>query len=292
MKILAIDFDSMFRRNWEAEAGQDSGNAFRRTVEEIARRRDGWARVVLAADSGTSFRKARVTDYKEGRTNPGAAYYEQRRRCLARLAADACVVIEGPAVDGGHAEADDVLGWLAAAYAKHTRTLADDVLANWWLRILSGDGDLEQLVSDNDGIDLLKPTEREAWNEAAVQRARGVTPDKIPHLKALSGDKSDNFPGFEGIGSKTAAALIAKYGDAVKAVTDGADDASIRMTAPQRAALKSGGPELAAKGVFLATLKIDLPLDFTALILPEPKVGTIAGDEPLGGFVGIVTVAG
>ena len=80
MKILAIDFDSLFRRNWEAEAGQDGGNAYRRTVEEIQRRRDGWDRVVLAADSGPSFRKAKATDYKEGRTNPGAAYFDQRRR--------------------------------------------------------------------------------------------------------------------------------------------------------------------------------------------------------------------
>ena len=94
MKILAIDFDSLFRRNWEAEAGQDGGNAYRRTVEEIQRRRDGWDRVVLAADSGPSFRKAKATDYKEGRTNPGAAYFDQRRRTLARLAADACIVID------------------------------------------------------------------------------------------------------------------------------------------------------------------------------------------------------
>lgn len=283
MKILAIDFDSLFRRNWEAESGQDSGNAFRRTVEEIQRRRDGWDRVVLAADSGTSFRKAKATDYKEGRTNPGAAYFDQRKRTLARLAADACIVIPGPEVDGGHAEADDVLGWLAATYATHTRALDADAAQEWYLRILSGDGDLEQLVADADGIDLLKLTEREPWKAADVLGARGVSPDKIPQLKALCGDKSDNYPGFEGIGPKTGALLIAKYGDAIAAVTKGADDTTIRMTAPQRAVLKSGGVELAAKGVYLATLKTDLPLDFAALILPEPKQAPIAADEPMGG---------
>ena len=55
------------------------------------------------------------------------------------------------------------------------------------------------------------------------------------------------------------------------------------MTAPQRAVLKSGGVELAAKGIYLATLKTDLPLDFAALILPEPKQTPIAADEPMGG---------
>ena len=283
MKILAIDFDSLFRRNWEAEAGQDGGNAYRRTVEEIQRRRDGWDRVVLAADSGPSFRKAKATDYKEGRTNPGAAYFDQRRRTLARLAADACIVIDGPAVEGGHAEADDVLGWLAAAYTTHTRALDADAAQAWYLRIISGDGDLEQLVSDPDGIDLLKLTEREPWKAADVLGARGVNPDKVPQLKALCGDKSDNYPGFEGIGPKTGALLIAKYGDAIAAVTNGADDTTIRMTAPQRAVLKSGGVELAAKGIYLATLKTDLPLDFAALILPEPKQTPIAADEPMGG---------
>ena len=207
MKILAIDFDSLFRRNWEAEAGQDGGNAYRRTVEEIQRRRDGWDRVVLAADSGPSFRKAKATDYKEGRTNPGAAYFDQRRRTLARLAADACIVIDGPAVEGGHAEADDVLGWLAAAYTTHTRALDADAAQAWYLRIISGDGDLEQLVSDPDGIDLLKLTEREPWKAADVLGARGVNPDKVPQLKALCGDKSDNYPGFEGIGPKIANVL-------------------------------------------------------------------------------------
>lgn len=283
MKILAIDFDSLFRRNWEAESGQDAGNAFRRTVEEIQRRRDGWDRVVLAADAGPSFRKAKATDYKEGRTNPGAAYFDQRRRTLARLEADACIVIPGPAVEGGHAEADDVLGWLAASYTTHTRALDADAAQAWYLRIVSGDGDLEQLVSDLDGIDLLKLTEREPWKAADVLGARGVNPDRVPHLKALCGDKSDNYPGFEGIGPKTAALLINKYGDAVSAATNGADDQAIRMTAPQRAALKAGGAELAAKGIYLATLKTDLPLDFAALVFSEPKQGTIAGDEPLGG---------
>lgn len=282
MKILGIDFDSVFRRAWEAEDGKEMGAAHRRTVESIARMRDGYDRIVIACDSGASFRKSKVESYKEGRTNPGAAYFEQRRRTVERLKVDGCIVIEGPAVEGGNAEADDVLGWLAMSYAKHCRTLADDAVNEWWLRIVSGDGDLEQLVSDGDGVDLQKPSEREAWKESHVLAKRGVTPDKIVHLKALCGDKSDNYPGFVGIGEKTAAALLAKFGDALAAVA-GADDTTIKLTAPQREVLKTGGVELAARGLYLATLKTDLPLDFAALVFPEPVIGTIAGDEPLGG---------
>lgn len=282
MKILGIDFDSVFRRAWEAEDGKEMGAAHRRTIENVARMRDGYDRIVVACDSGASFRKAKVESYKEGRTNPGAAYFDQRRRTAERLKVDGCIVIDGPAVEGGNAEADDVLGWLAASYSRHVRTLSDDALPDWWLRIVSGDGDLEQLVDDAAGIDLQKLTEREAWREEHVKAKRGVTPDKIVHLKALCGDKSDNYPGFEGIGEKTAAALLTKYGDAISAVA-GADDTGIRLTAPQRAVLKAGGPELAARGIYLATLKTDLPLDFAALVFPEPVIGTVTGDEPLGG---------
>lgn len=282
MKILAIDFDSVFRRMWEAEDGKEMSAARLRTIDWTQRNRDNFDRVVIACDSGPSFRKAKVEEYKAGRTNPGAAYFEQRRMTLERLRADGCILIDGPAVEGGHAEADDVLGWLAAAYVKHTIGLADDAIVNWTLRIVSGDADLEQLICDADAIDLLKPTEREPWKEAQVLAARGVTPSKVPHLKALCGDKSDNYPGFEGIGGKTAAALIMKFGDAVSAVA-GADDATVKLTAPQRASLKAGGAERAAMGVYLATLKIDLPLDFAVLLLPEPTITPIAKDEPLGG---------
>lgn len=283
MKIIGIDFDSVFRRNWEAEDGKEMSAAHRRTVEWVARIRDGWDRVVVAADSGPSFRKAKVDTYKAGRTNPGAAYFEQRKRTLARLKADGCIVIDGPEVDGGHAEADDVLGWLADRYAAHCRAhVSETDLDNWYLRLVSGDGDIEQLVCDADGIDLMKLTGGEPWKEAQVFAARGVPPAKVPHLKALCGDKSDTYEGFQGIGEKTGAAILAKYTDAVSAVA-AADDTTIKLTAPQRASLKAGGADLAAKGVFLATLRIALPLDFAALLFPEPQIGTIVSDEPLGG---------
>lgn len=283
MKILGIDFDSVFRRNWEAEDGKEMGAAHRRTVEWIAKLRDGWDRVVIAADSGPSFRKAKVETYKAGRTNPGAAYFEQRKRTLVRLKADACVIVEGPELDGGHAEADDVLGWLVDRFVAHCRAhVGETDLDNWYLRIVSQDGDLEQLVSDADGVDLLKLTGGDAWKEVQVYNARGVPPHKVAHLKALCGDKSDAYEGFQGIGDKTGATLINRFGDAVAAVA-GADDPAVKLTAPQRASLKAGGPDLAAKGLYLATLRTDLPLDFASIIFPEPQIGTIVGDEPLGG---------
>lgn len=283
MRILGIDFDSVFRRNWEAENGKEMSAAFERTVQWVAKTRDGWGRVIIATDSGPSFRRSKFEGYKAGRTNPGAAYFEQRRRTIARLKADGCVIIDAPAIEGGYAESDDVLGWLAFSYASHCRTLAESALPEWYLRIVSQDGDLEQLVSDADGIDLQKLTERDPWKDAQVLAARGVSPDKVPHLKALMGDKSDSYDGFEGIGGKTAAYLLNKYGDAIKAV-GGADNPEIKLNVAQRTVLKNGGAELAAKGLYLATLKTDLPLDFAALVFPEPTIGTIAGEDvPLGG---------
>ena len=41
----------------------------------------------------------------------------------------------------------------------------------------------------------------------------GVTPDRLPEIWALSGDKADNIPGIKGIGEKTAIKYIAKHGN-------------------------------------------------------------------------------
>ena len=50
-------------------------------------------------------------------------------------------------------------------------------------------------------------------SEEDVQNKFGVDPSKVIDVQALAGDSSDNVPGVPGIGVKTAAELIKKYGD-------------------------------------------------------------------------------
>jgi DNA polymerase I len=108
-------------------------------------------------------------------------------------------------------EADDVLGTLAGRGSR----------AGYQVKILSGDKDMFQLVSDRDRVSVLYMTSAFAqsgpsvveMNEQGVVDKMGVTAAQIIDYKALCGDKSDSIPGVRGIGDKTAVKLLNEYGD-------------------------------------------------------------------------------
>ncbi len=102
-------------------------------------------------------------------------------------------------------EADDVIGTLARQAVEKK---VDEVL------IVTGDRDLMQLV--NGKVKLFMPTrglsEGQIVGEAEVEERMGVPPGQIVDYKGLVGDQSDNYPGVPGIGPKTAAGLLKKFG--------------------------------------------------------------------------------
>ena len=304
MKILGVDISLIFSMKWEAAEGQELGTAHRRTVEAVTAARAGYDRCFLACDAGPSFRK-QVPEYKANRTDRGEAYRAQLQRTIERLQADGCAVIVAPAVGTfpatgapSYAEADDVLGWAAWQYTEHVKGVAEEERTAWSFTILSDDSDLEQLIDDEAGVEVLKSSLRggENWNAAKVLEKRGVSPEKVADLKALCGDKSDNYDGFcgemgetnppkrlPGVGPKGAASLIKAYGGALE-IFDIAD-ASARWEADNvpaniRATLARHGRAQAEKGLFLATICHELPsLDFGA-VLAEPVMTKIAEPSP------------
>jgi DNA polymerase-1 len=109
----------------------------------------------------------------------------------------------------GH-EADDIIAFLSQAVAKEGIEV----------RIVTGDRDFFQLVGgpirvlyNRRGI-----TDIVEMDSKAVEARYGVPPSKYVDLKALEGDTSDNLPGVPGVGTKTAAKLIQKYGSAEEVV--------------------------------------------------------------------------
>jgi DNA polymerase-1 len=103
-------------------------------------------------------------------------------------------------------EADDILGTLT-----HAPSLAEHHLV-----IASGDMDTLQLVSgDRVVVYTLKRGVNETmlYNEHAVCERYGFPPRLVPDYKGLRGDPSDNIPGVQGIGEKTATTLITSFGD-------------------------------------------------------------------------------
>ena len=97
---------------------------------------------------------------------------------------------------------------------------ADDLIATYTnmilkvgakVTIVSSDKDLMQLYKK--GVRIYDPMKNKFINDEDVQKKFGVTADKVIDVQALAGDSSDNVPGVPGIGVKTAAELINKYGD-------------------------------------------------------------------------------
>ena len=118
-----------------------------------------------------------------------------------------------PAVGAPDYEADDVLGTLAATQPAP-------------IEVASGDRDLIQLVDDQAGVTVLYcgrgVAKLEVLDDKAVRAKYGVPAAGYADLAALRGDPSDGLPGVTGVGEKTAARLVSRYGgvDAILAALD------------------------------------------------------------------------
>jgi len=109
-------------------------------------------------------------------------------------------------------EADD---FLAAAVAEEERR-------NGTALVASGDRDTFQLASDVTAIlHPVRAGEMARIGPAEVYERYGVDPRQVPDFIALRGDPSDRLPGAKGVGSKTAAALIRRYGSLEGALAAG-----------------------------------------------------------------------
>ena len=118
------------------------------------------------------------------------------------LVRDATRAFNVPSLELRGYEADDLI----ATYTRRARE------AGMRVTIVSSDKDLMQLVVDHQVV-LLDHFKNREIGADGVREKFGVGPDKVIDVQALAGDSSDNVPGVPGIGVKTAAELINKYGD-------------------------------------------------------------------------------
>lgn len=105
-----------------------------------------------------------------------------------------------PALEAPGFEADDVIATLARRYA------AEGIQVT----VVTGDKDLLQIVGD--GIGLLDTMKDLRSGPQEVLDRFGVPPELVPDVLGLAGDTSDNIPGVPGIGEKTAAGLVQRFG--------------------------------------------------------------------------------
>ena len=122
-------------------------------------------------------------------------------------------------------EADDLIGHLSNLAHEQTQPVT----------IISADKDLVQFIGKHDIFwDYARKTQSSYMQ---LSKRFGVAPEQIADLLALCGDKTDNIPGVPGVGPRTAARVLSKWGDldAVFANIDGI--ASMRFRGAAHVAL-------------------------------------------------------
>jgi len=97
-------------------------------------------------------------------------------------------------------EADDLIGTLSLLAEK----------AGFSVVMVTGDKDFLQLVTD-DAI-IWDPMKNVIMDKSNVKEKLGIKPEQVIDVMGLSGDTADNVPGVPGIGPKTAASLVQKFG--------------------------------------------------------------------------------
>ncbi|HEV3364173.1 MAG TPA: DNA polymerase I [Acidimicrobiia bacterium] len=149
-----------------------------------------------------TFRYDLDPEYKAGRKETPSLFASQMP-----LIREVLETMQVPQLCVEGVEADDVIATLA------TKAAAEglDVI------VVTGDRDAFQLIEDPHIKVLYNRrgvSDYVLYDEAGIaERYLGVTARQYPQYAALRGDNSDNLPGVPGIGEKTAASLIVKYGD-------------------------------------------------------------------------------
>jgi DNA polymerase-1 len=157
--------------------------------------------VAVAFDiSRYSFRTAEYPEYKGTRGETPPEFIGQVPLLQEALRA---MRIETMQIE--NYEADDILATLATK----GEAAGLDVL------VVSGDRDTFQLVTDK--VTVLYPSARgvselKRYTPAAVEERYGIRPDQYPDIAALVGETSDNLPGVDKVGEKTAVKWIQQYG--------------------------------------------------------------------------------
>lgn len=194
-----------------------------------------------------TFRHEMYKEYKGTRKPMPKELYEQVPVIKEVLTAMGIKILEKPGY-----EADDILGTIAKTCEKN------GILVS----LVSGDRDLLQLASDIVKIRIPKTkkggTEIEDYNTKDVIEKYQVTPEQIIDLKGLMGDVSDNIPGVQGIGEKTAAKMIVAFSSIENAYEHIEDVMPNKARESFRA-----NYDLAVLSKKLATIKTDCELDFS-----------------------------
>jgi len=209
---------------------------------------------VIFDSARKNFRNEIYSDYKANRSDAPddlVPQFEYIRKSV--------MAFNLPSVDLVNYEADDLI----ATYAEQILQKGAKVT------IVSSDKDLMQLYRKD--VRLYDPMKNKFIESEDIINKFGVDSKKVIDVQSLAGDSSDNVPGVPGIGVKTAAELINKYGTLEK-LLDNAHE--IKQNKRRETLLDNKDKAIISKK--LVTLKKDVPVDRT---IEEFKLQEIDKDK-------------
>ena len=196
---------------------------------------------------GPTFRHKEFADYKSNRQ----ATPDEIRQ-MEPYIRDIIDAMHIPILSSEGYEADDVIGTLAKQAAKQ----------GFEVYMVTPDKDYAQLVEEN--VRILKlgrmGSDAEIWGvDEVLQKFEIEHPKQVIDILGLWGDSSDNIPGVPGVGEKKAKALLKQFGSIENAIErcDEIESKSLRNAI-------SENKELALQSKFLATIVLDVPVEFDA----------------------------
>ena len=209
--------------------------------------------IAVAFDHGKTFRDEAFPQYKAQREETP----EDIRRSVPVIK-DIIAAMNIPALQADGFEADDIIGTLAVK--------AGGLGVETYM--LTPDKDYGQLVRDN--VFIYRPRHGGGYEKMGPKEVCAKyaidSPQRVIDLLALMGDSADNFPGCPGVGEKTAAKLIAQFGDVDNMLDNTAD-----IKGKLREKVESAVDDI-RMSKFLATIRTDVPidLDLDSMRLGEP----------------------
>ena len=252
-RLIIIDSNALLHRSFHAlpplmtKNGQETGAVYGYLLTLFKAIGDLKADYIVACfdTKAPTFRHEMYKDYKAQRPVTPSGIISQ-----IPVAKEILQTLKIPVFAKEGVEADDLIATICA------KTPDTEIY------IVSGDLDNTQLINENIKVYTLGKGIKDTviYDINKVIERFGVNPDQMVDFKALTGDPSDNIPGVDGIGKKTAAEIIQKYGNIKNLYEELSTDTAVLK--PKVKEMLKINKDSALMSRELAQMKNDVDIDF------------------------------
>jgi DNA polymerase-1 len=256
-RLIIVDSNALLHRAFHAlpplttKSGQETGAVYGYLLTLLKAIKDLNPKYIVACfdTKAKTFRHEKFENYKAQRPATPSSIISQ-----IPIIKEVLAVLKIPVFATEGVEADDLIATICDLAQKEKNDLQ--------IYIISGDLDNLQLVNESIKVYTLGKGIKDTviYDTEKVRERFGVSPKEIVDFKALTGDSSDNVPGVEGVGKKTAAEIIQRYGSIKNLYDELATDTAV-LKPKVKDALKKN-KETAFLAFELVKMKNDVKIDF------------------------------